>query len=83
MSPDIDVHLRFKTELFGNSLRINADLSGDAFPNAEVFVEQTRTRRRTLIVTFETSHGPNTGPGVALWGDNRRPMGAICTLVPL
>jgi hypothetical protein len=76
-SPDIDVHLRLSVAVVKGVLALSGSLSGDGFPNTEIFVADKNDARRMLL-TFETHHGPNYGPAAVLWGDARRPMNAIC-----
>jgi hypothetical protein len=56
--------------------------TGDAFPNAEVMVQDAAGARR-MIYTFETSGGRRTGPMTLLPADAQRPMNAICILLPV
>jgi hypothetical protein len=76
-SPDIDLHLPFTVSLTKQHLNVNAELKGDAFPNAEVMVQDAAGARR-MIYTFETSGGPRMGPITLLPADRQRQMNAIC-----
>jgi hypothetical protein len=81
-SPDIDLHLSFTVSLTKQHLNVNADLTGDAFPNAEVMVQDEAGTRR-MIYTFETSGGRRTGPFTHLAGDRKAKMNAICISLPV
>jgi hypothetical protein len=81
-SPDIDLHLSFTVSLTKQHLNVNADLTGDAFPNAEVMVQDAAGTRR-MIYTFETSGGPKAGPMTLLPADSQRRMNAICISLPV
>lgn len=81
-APNIDLHLSFTVSLTPQHLNVNADLTGDAFPNAEVMVEDAASTRR-MIYTFATSGGQQTGPFTHLPGDRRARMNAICISLPV
>jgi hypothetical protein len=81
-SPDIDLHLSITVSLTKQHLNVNAELKGDAFPNAEVMVMDSSGARR-MIYTFETSGGRRTGPIVLLPADVQRQMNAICMSLPV
>jgi hypothetical protein len=81
-SPDIDLHVSFTVGLTKQHLNVNADLTGDAFPNAEVMVQDSAGARR-MIYTFETSGGPRIGPITLLPADSKRRMNAICISLPV
>ena len=51
-------------------------LHGDAFPNTEVFVVNSKDQA-TMLDTFTTDGGRNSGPIFNLPGNNDRPMGAF------
>jgi hypothetical protein len=76
-APSIDVHLRFEAAVSGGRLNISASLRGDAFPSAEVFLEDRASRRR-MLQRFETAGGRHTGPLTMLWGNTQRFMHGIC-----
>jgi hypothetical protein len=60
----------------GGSLTCFAgDMDGDAFPNAELFVQYKGTS--TMLHTFTTPGGQETGPLQYLPGKNARPMGTF------
>ena len=81
-SPDIDLHLSFTVSLTKRHLNVNAELKGDAFPNAEVMVQDAAGARR-MIYTFETSGGPRMGPITLLPADSQRRMNGICISLPV
>jgi hypothetical protein len=81
-APNIDLHLSFTVSLTKQHLNVNADLTGDAFPNAEVMVQDPAGTRR-MIYTFETSGGRRTGPFTHLAGDRQAKMNAICVSLPV
>lgn len=78
-APTIDLHLQVEASIAARALNLSASLSGDAFPNAEVFVEDYTGRRR-MLGTFSTSGGRQLGPMTLLWGDTRRFMTGVCTV---
>jgi hypothetical protein len=78
LSPDIDTKLDFTPVLHSGQICYSGHLYGDAFPNAEVFAMNSG-RQATMLLTFTTSGGPNTGP-VTLMGDNNRDMGSFSNL---
>lgn len=78
ISPTIDQHLQLEATLSSRRLNLSVALSGDAFPNAEAFVED-HTGKRRMLGTFASSGGRQLGPMTLLWGDPRRPMTGICT----
>ena len=75
-SPDIDLHqdLKFNLSKDKTKMQVSGKLYGDAFPNAESFIEDAKGTR-IFLQTFTTKWGPQEGPSVALWGDSERPMG--------
>jgi hypothetical protein len=84
-SPDIDVHTNLKITVAKGQkgtevLYIAGGVMGDNFPSAEAFVKDKKGNAVFLGVS-PAGYGPNTGPFLALWGDNRRPMIAIRTQI--
>jgi hypothetical protein len=73
-APDIDVKLDMAVDATLYQTVYRGNLYGDAFPNAEVFVVDSKDRA-TMLHTFTTSGGRETGPVELLPGDNNRPMG--------
>jgi hypothetical protein len=81
-SADIDFRVAMTVSIASSRLGINAELTGDQFPNAEVMV-QDRWGGRRMIQTYETDGGRTFGPFVRLPGEGHRPMSAICICVPV
>lgn len=81
-SPDIDLRAAMTVSVGKGHLNINAELTGDTFPNSEVIVQDEKGKRR-MIQSYETTGGRRTGPIVRLPGENYRPMSAICTAFPV
>ena len=79
-SSDIDVKLDIRGQLIGGQACYSGYLYGDAFPNVEVFVVN-HENDATMLDTFATQGGRQTGPYVYLPGNNDRPMGSFskCT----
>jgi RHS repeat-associated protein len=75
-APDIDVKLDMSIRPSRGQTCYAGQLSGDAFPNAEVFLV-SRTSTATMLHTYATTGGPATGPLRFLPGDNSRPMGSF------
>jgi hypothetical protein len=62
-------------------LNINAELTGDLFPNGEVLLlDQAGTVR--MLQSYETDGGQNTGP-VRLFRKGNESMNGICMSYPL
>jgi hypothetical protein len=76
-APDIDVRLRLEAAVSDSRLDVVAGLTGDAFPNAEVFLEDG-ARSRRMVITFATSGGRQTGPLIKLPGNRQENMSGIC-----
>lgn len=76
-APDIDLHANITFTLETGFLRVLAHLTGDAFPNAEMFVTDGSGKAK-MLMTYETTSGPLTGPGFALPFDKKRQMNSIC-----
>ena len=56
-------------------VRYSGEVTGDAFPNLEIFVVRLPFER--MLHTFQTEGGQTTGPLVFLPGDFRRDMGTF------
>jgi len=80
-APDIDVKLDMVVRTNHPNACYSGLLYGDAFPNVEVFVVNSKDQA-TMLDTFTTSGGRNSGPLVYLPGNNNRPMGAFYKCVP-
>jgi hypothetical protein len=76
-APDIDVRVRMEIGYDGGRLNLAASLSGDQFPNCEVFLEDHRGTRR-MVHSFATWDGPESGPAKNLMGNRQRDMGGVC-----
>lgn len=74
MSPQLDSSLEFEARLQGDILYVNGRLVGDAFPDAEVFIRDSR-RSAHMLLTFSTPHGPTAGPLLRLWGKGTKDLG--------
>jgi hypothetical protein len=79
-TPGIDVRVRFEAARATGRLNINANLTGDAFPNTEVILED-RAGRRRMLQSFVTSRGSFMGPMTLLWGNKQRPMNGLCASI--
>ncbi len=75
-SPDIDTHLDMSGTVTTGQACYSGHLYGDAFPNSEVFVINSRGQAATLV-NFATSDDPNTSGLVDLFGDNDKDMGSF------
>jgi hypothetical protein len=81
-SPDIDVRAAVTVSVGKGHLNINAELTGDQFPNSEVVLQDEGGARR-MLQSYETTGGRRTGPIARLPGEGRRPMSAICAAFPV
>jgi hypothetical protein len=61
---------------------VQAQLRGDRFPNAEMFVADSTDERRMLL-TYETTSGALSGPAFALPGNGRLEMTSLCVGFPV
>jgi hypothetical protein len=68
-APAIDTFLDVRVEWIANSLRVQGSVRGDDFPNAEVFVLDSKGTGR-LLFDGRTTGGQNTGPMTRLAGAN-------------
>ena len=80
-SPNIDVFTNIEIEANQAEVCFKGAMRGDAFPNAELFVWQGRSRS-DMLHEFTTEAGPEFGPLYMLWGKNQRPMGSFSKCVP-
>jgi hypothetical protein len=80
-SADINVHVAMKIAVKDRYFGIQAQLHGDSFPNAEMFVADQRGAARMLL-TYETPNGPALGPYLNLPGD-RAPHELHCLSLPV
>jgi RHS repeat-associated protein len=72
-TPDIDVKssINLTENLDKGILSVSANMKGDAFPSAEMFIGDTKGQQIMLITS-----GYEGNPLISLPGDNNRPMGA-------
>ncbi len=68
-SPDINTFVDMRVD-FGNfnKLNISGTVSGDHFPNIEVFLLCLRSARTAMLLDGRTDWGGNTGPMFKLFG---------------
>ncbi|HXJ16689.1 MAG TPA: hypothetical protein VNM68_05770, partial [Candidatus Polarisedimenticolia bacterium] len=78
---DIDIHLKMTVTDTSGQVHYRGHLSGDAFPDVEVFVVN-RENQATMLETFTTKGGRETGPYFYLPGENERPMGDFSISAP-
>ena len=76
LAPDIDTKLDISMQITGEQACYTGHLFGDAFPNAEVFVVNSRNTAKMLL-TFTTKGTRNVGPVELLPGNNNRDMGSF------
>jgi len=81
-SPDIDTKLDLTSIDGAGQVCYSGHLYGDAFPNSEVFVVNSKGSA-TMLLTFATPYDKNVpGPSIII-GDNNRDMGSfsnVCVL---
>ena len=76
-APNIDATLDvYGGGASGGELCLSGDLSGDAFPDAEVFT-RSLSGNATWLVQFATGGGQQNGPSLFLPGLNTLPMGSF------
>jgi|HubBroStandDraft_1064217.scaffolds.fasta_scaffold134884_2 hypothetical protein len=75
-SPDIDTNVNFTAVLNSGQVCYSGSLYGDEFPDAEVFALNS-TNQATMLLTFTTPGGPNSGPVIYLPGDGTSNMGTF------
>lgn len=68
LAPDIDSFLDLTVSFESTALVLTGTLSGDSFPNAEVFIWDDRGNS-SLMLDFKTGGGRNTGPFTRLFGE--------------
>jgi RHS repeat-associated protein len=76
VSADIDIHLDMSVTVKGSQVCYSGNLTGDQFPDVEVFVVN-RQNQGTMLDTFATSGGRQTGPYRYLPGKGHGPMGTF------
>lgn len=77
---DIDVQVSVKVIKREGKIEFSGNLTGDAFPDAEVFVRDA-AGEAVMLHTFETEGTAETGPYKFLPGHNHRPMGGFAKSV--
>jgi hypothetical protein len=70
LAPDIDTYVDFRVEWIGAGVRFQGSVRGDDFPNAEVFVLDTKNTG-CLVFDGRTTGGQDTGPITRLAGDHQ------------
>jgi subtilisin family serine protease len=75
-APDIDLAAQVSLAWTDDTLTVSCRLTGDGFPNAEVFVEDFAGRRVFVTAYATRSGGSATDVPLLLAGDPQRPMGA-------
>jgi hypothetical protein len=68
-APTIDTFIDFRAEWIGNGVRFNGAVRGDNFPNAEVFVLDSKGQG-CLLFDGRTTGGQDSGPITRLAGDH-------------
>jgi hypothetical protein len=74
-APNIDVYLSLTASETTGQVCFSGQLTGDAFPDAEVFVMNSKGQATTLV-TFATAYSRNWGPW-RLLSTNIVPMGSF------
>lgn len=79
-----DIHTRLQADYLreDNNLILQGDVTGDDFPNAEVYVSD-RIGNSILLETFQTSGGRTLGPLLDLPGAGDEPLVAFNASIPL
>jgi hypothetical protein len=75
-SPDVDTKLDISVRVDSGLGCYSGRLYGDAFPDSEVFVVNAQ-EHATMLHTFKTEGGRNSGPIHLLPGNNNRDMGSF------
>ena len=75
-SPDVDTKLDMSVKVNSGLACYSGHLYGDAFPDSEVFVVNPQNNA-TMLHTFKTEGGRNSGPIHLLPGNNNRDMGSF------
>jgi RHS repeat-associated protein len=83
LSPDIDRSLNLRATVMRGNLNISGSVTGDAFPNAEVFITDAAGNSRMLGTPFWTSGGANFGPLLYLPGEGTATLIRFSTSIPL
>jgi len=80
--PEINMHLAMSMEAntTGSTLEFRGNLTGDAFPDVEIF--EIYKGQATMLKEFTTNGSRDSGPLDLLPGDNHRPMGSFDVTVP-
>ena len=83
IAPDIDTFVDFRVEWLGSGLRFVGRIRGDDFPNAEVFVVDSKGLG-CLLFDGRTTGGQDTGPITRLAGSHENQvLGSFHCTVPL
>jgi hypothetical protein len=81
-SPDIDTTVEVRIDWGADrAMRVNGTVSGDDFPNLEVFIRCYQSKHSALIVDGRTGRGPVAGP-VSLFGGGGK-LCAFSASIPL
>jgi hypothetical protein len=81
-SPDIDTSVELSVDWgMPSTLRVSGSVSGDDFPNLEVFLRCRATKKSVLIVDGRTTRGPVAGP-ISLFGSGGK-LCSFSTSIPL
>lgn len=75
-TPSIDSRLHLDYCATDDALHVAGELSGDDFPNAEVYVTD-RVGNSVLLSSFATDGGQHTGPLLHLWGKGDASLGSF------
>ncbi|HEX7564056.1 MAG TPA: hypothetical protein VF396_12520 [Bradyrhizobium sp.] len=82
-APDIDTFVDFRVDWVGTGLRFQGSLRGDDFPNAEVFVLDSKGQG-CLLFDGRTTGGQNTGPMTRLAGAHQsQRLGSFHCAMPI
>jgi len=82
-APDVDTFVDFRAEWVGTGLRFQGNLRGDDFPNAEVFVLDSKGQG-CLLFDGRTTGGQNTGPMTRLAGAHQsQRLGSFHCAMPI
>jgi len=81
-SADIDVHLDLVATIENGVLNLEGHLTGDGFPNVELFIVDG-AGASVMLGVCETSGGRQTGPYFWLPGDSNNRMGTFSTGIQL
>jgi hypothetical protein len=82
LTPDIDTRLQAEYLFQDKSLTLQGEVTGDDFPNAEVYVTD-RVGNSILLDTFQTDGGRDLGPLLHLPGSGEDSLASFNTQVPL